>query len=307
MKVAVPSPSFCEHPTLCAELLALYPDAKLNRALVKLDENELIAFLADADAAILGLEPCTTRVIEALPNLKIVSKLGTGLDGVDLAALKRRGIRLGWTPGVNAPAVAELAVALAIIALRRLGQLNTAYKSGGDVSRRMGRQLGGRVVGIHGFGAIGSRFARLVSAFGCTVIATDIADRRAALAEIGGTQVEFDELLARAEVLSLHLPLDSTTRGLYDVAALDRLRSGAVLINTARGGIVDQSALKERLKSGRLVAAAADVLADEMNPDRELLGLPNFFGTPHVGASAEEARLAMGRVAIRGLTENRPV
>lgn len=307
MKVAVPSPSFCEHPTLCAELLALYPDAKLNRALVKLNEDALIAFLTDADATILGLEPCSARVIEALPHLKVVSKLGTGLDGVDLNALKRRGIRLGWTPGVNAPAVAELAVALAIIALRRLGQLNTAYRAGADVSRRMGRQLGGRCVGIHGFGAIGSRFARLVKAFGCTIIATDIEDRRAALAEVGGEQVGFDELLGRAEVLSLHLPLDAATRHLYDGATLDRMRQGSILVNTARGGIVDQAALKERLKSGRLVAAAADVLADELNPDRELLGLPNFFGTPHVGASAEEARLAMGRVAIKGLTENRLV
>ena len=305
MRVAVASPSFCEHPTLCAELLALHPTAKLNTALTKFDEQGLTDFLNGADAAILGLEPCTARVIESLPDLKIVSKLGTGLDGVDLDALRRRGIRLGWTPGVNAPVVAELAVALSIIGLRRLGQLNTAYKTGGDVSRRMGRQLTGRRVGLHGFGAIGQAFAHLLQAFHCTIFATDIADRRAELARVGGTQVGLDDLLSQAEVLSIHLPLDTSTRGLYNGAMLDRLRPDCLLVNTARGGIVDQDALKQRLITGRLIAAAAEVLADERDPDQDLLNLPNFFGTPHVGASAEEARLAMGRVALRGLRENR--
>ncbi|MBM3513818.1 MAG: phosphoglycerate dehydrogenase [Alphaproteobacteria bacterium] len=305
MKVAVASPSFCEHPTLRAELAALHPDAKLNTTLTKLDEDRLIEFLAGADAAILGLEPCSARVIDALPDLKIVSKLGTGLDCVDLGALRRRGIRLGWTPGVNAPAVAELAIALSIIGLRRLGQLNAAFKTGGDVNKRMGRQFMGRVVGIHGYGAIGQIYGRLARAFGCTVIATDIVDRSQLLNQIGGTQVSLDELLATSEVLSLHLPLDKSTRGLYSGVVLDRLKPGCLLVNTARGGIIDQDALKFRLMSGRLTAACADVLADELNPDPELLNLPNFFGTPHVGASSEEARLAMGRVAIRGLIDNR--
>ncbi|MGD9943966.1 MAG: SDR family NAD(P)-dependent oxidoreductase [Burkholderiaceae bacterium] len=141
-------------------------------------------------------------------------------------------------------------------------------------------------------------------AFGCRIIACDTADRSAFYARHGITAVGFDELVERSEVLSLHIPLTPQTAGLYGTSTLARLRSDCVLINTARGGIVDEAALYERLQTGAMAAACADVFEAEPAFSSPLLKLPNFFGTPHIGGSAAEARLAMGRIAIEGLFDN---
>jgi D-3-phosphoglycerate dehydrogenase len=168
----------------------------------------------------------------------------------------------------------------------------------------MGRQLSGRVVGVHGCGEIGKELVRLLEPFGCTVLACDIKSYADFYARHGVTPVTFDELLARSEVLSIHLTVTKLTRGLYDAATLDKLRPDCVLVNTARGHIIDEIALKERLRSRRIAAAAIDAFAVEPPVDDELLTLPNFIGTPHIGAGAEEARWLMGTTAIDGLEHN---
>ncbi len=146
--------------------------------------------------------------------------------------------------------------------------------------------------------------ARLLRAFGCTVLAHDILDFPEFYAETGVEPVALDDLLGRADVVSIHLPLDATTRGMLGRERLALMREDAVLINTARGEIVDEAALKDMLKGGNLAAAAFDVFAAEPPEDAELLALPNFLATPHIGGSAEEAILAMGRAAIAGLDRN---
>jgi len=301
LKVAAASPSFCEHPALCEELRRLFPDAKLNATLRPLDGAELIDFLTGYDVAIVGLERMSAEVIGALPDLKIISKLGTGVDMLDAAAMARRGIRLGWRAGANALSIAELVIGFAIIALRGMAALNQALRNGAAPTKRMGRLVTGRVFGLHGCGHIGQEVVRLLKPFGCTVIAHDTADRSVFYARYGVTAVSFDELLRRAEVLSLHIPLSAATSGLYSGAILDRLRPDCVLINTARGGIVDEDALYARLSDGRLFAACSDVFASEPRIDSSLIQLPNFFATPHIGGSAAEARFAMGRIAIDGI------
>jgi phosphoglycerate dehydrogenase-like enzyme len=304
LRVAAVSPSFCEHPVLCAELLARYPQAKLNTALRRMEGDELVAFLEGHEVAIVALEHMTAAVIAALPKLKIIAKMGTGVDMLDGRAIAARGIRLGWKAGANALSVAELVLAFALIGLREIGPSSLALREGRDVTRRMGRLLTGRVFGLHGCGHIGQAVVRLLEPFGCQVIACDSADRSAFFAEHGVEAVSFDALLARSEVLSLHIPLLPETRGLYGRAVLARLRPDCVLINTARGGIVDEAALCERLAAGKLAAACSDVFEAEPAFNSPLLRLPNFFGTPHIGGSAAEARLAMGRIAIEGITEN---
>jgi D-3-phosphoglycerate dehydrogenase len=304
LKVAAASPSFCEHPALCEELRRLFPDAKLNAALRPLDGADLVDFLQGYDVAIVGLERMSAEVIDALPDLKIISKLGTGVDMLDASAMARRGIRLGWKAGANALSIAELVIGFAIIALRGMGALNQALRDGAAPTNRMGRLLTGRVFGLHGCGHIGQEVVRLLKPFGCAIIAHDTADRSAFHAQHGVTAVSFDELLRRSEVLSLHIPLNAATRGLYDGETLDRLRPDCVLINTARGGIVDEDALHARLGDGRLFAACSDVFASEPRVDSPLVQLPNFFATPHIGGSAAEARLAMGRIAINGIFDN---
>jgi D-3-phosphoglycerate dehydrogenase len=305
-RVVVPAISFGQHAGLVKLLRERYPNSKINTAGVPYyrSEQETIAYLKGYDAAIISFEPINDRVLDALPELRVVSKLGVGLDKIDPAAMQRRGVRLGWTPGVNKRSVAELALCLAIAGLRHVVDLNASMRRGERPLQRMGRHLTGRVVGIHGCGEIGKEFVRLLRPFDCAVIACDIKDYAEFYAEHRVTPVSFDELLARSEVLSIHLTVTNLTRGLYDAATLDKLRPDCVLINTARGSIIDEAALKERLESRRIAAAAIDAFAVEPPTDDELLRLPNFIATPHIGAGAEEARWLMGTTAIDGLVDN---
>ena len=289
------------------ELLELYPNAKFNELPRALTEPEIIEFLGDCDAAIVGLDLLNERVIDALPNLKIIGKFGAGYDTVDLKAVKRRDIMFGYTFGVNALAVAELTLAFAVMGLRHVPALNLAMREGQRPKWIMGRLLSGRTVGIHGCGHIGKEVVRLLKPYGCEVLACDIRDYSDFYRANGVTAVGMDELLERSEILTLHLAKSRLTTGMYDRATLAKIREGAVFINTCRGGIVDEDALLERLEGGHLTAACFDVFAIEPAENDPLLRHPNMLATPHMGAAIEEVRLNMFRSAIRGLVENGPV
>ncbi len=304
LRVAVPSISFCQTETLRRELLETYPDTRFNDAGRRLSEAELVEFLARRDAAIMGLEPLNERMLDQLPELKLISRMGVGVDNVDPDLLNRYGVRIGWTGGTNRHSVAELTISFAIAALRHVGPLYHEMRTGNRPRHRMGRHLRGRCVGLHGCGNVGKEVVKLLAPFECRVLACDIRDYDEFYRVHGVEAVSMDELLERSEVLSLHLPLNSGTSGLYGAEALDRLGPDCVLINTCRGGIVDEAALRERLLDGRIGAACFDVFLVEPPVDDELLNAPNFLCTPHIGGSAEEARLEMGRAAIRGLSEN---
>lgn len=306
MRVAVPAISFCQHEGLVKLLRETYPGCKVNTEGYPYfrTEEETIEYLRGYDAAIVSFERINDRVLSALPELRVIAKLGVGLDKVDPVAMKKHGVRLGWTAGVNKRSVAELALCLALAGLRHVITTNVLMRAGQRPLGRMGRQLTGRVVGVHGCGEIGKEFVRLLQPFDCEVLACDIKDYADFYARYAVKPVDFEELLARSEVLSIHLTVTDRTRHLYGAAVLDRLRPDCVLVNTARGHIVDEQALRERLRNGRLAAAAIDTFAVEPASDDELLNLPNFIGTPHIGAGSVEARWLMGTSAIRGLTEN---
>jgi phosphoglycerate dehydrogenase-like enzyme len=303
-RVAVPSISFCQTEELRRVVLAKYPDTRFNEEQRRMTDEELVAFLSDRDAAIMGLENLTAEMLDQLPDLKIISRMGVGLDNVDPAMLRARGIRIGWTGGTNRRSVAELMIAFSISALRHVGPLYVAMRAGKRPRHQMGRELSGRVVGLHGCGNVGKDVVRLLQPWNCEILAHDIRDYAEFYSEFGVQAVSMEELVERSEVLSLHIPLDDTTRGLYSADVLDRMRDDAVLINTCRGGIVDEPALKERLLDGRLAAACVDAFAVEPPTDDELLNAPNFLCTPHIGGSSAEARLAMGRAAIDGIEDN---
>jgi D-3-phosphoglycerate dehydrogenase len=286
------------------ELLAAYPDAKLNDVPKALTEDELIELARDCDGVIIGLEPMNDRVLEALPKLKVVSKFGVGCDSVDFDALRRHNILFGYEAGVNKLSVAELALSFAICALRGVSTVSFEMRAGMRPRQKLGRLLTARVVGIHGCGNVGKELVRLLQPFKCTVLACDYRDYPEFYKEFGVTPVSFDELLARSEVLSLHLPLTSETRNLYDAETLKRLRPDCVLINTCRGGIVNEKALQASLMDGSLIAACFDVFEVEPPTNDDLLRIPSLLPTSHIGASADEARYAMARAAIRGLTKN---
>lgn len=305
-RVAVPAVSFALHPGLVARLLEQYPGAKVNTngGNYYRTEEDTIAYLDGYEAAIVSFEKINDRVLSALPNLRVISKLGVGLDQIDPLAMRRHGVRLGWTPGVNKRAVAELALNFAMAGLRHVLPCNLSMRARERPPMRLGRQLSGRVVGVHGLGEIGQEFVRLLQPFGCRVLGCDIKDRSDFCVHHGVEAVDAEELAARSEVLSIHASLNPTTRSLYDIDRLRSLRPDCVLINTARGGIIDEAALYRALSEGWIAAAGLDVFEEEPPINDALLSLPNLIATPHVGASSVEARWRMGVTAIEGLTEN---
>ena len=194
-----------------------------------------------------------------------------------------------------------------LMGLRYVMPLNAAMRAGERPGIRNGKFLTGRVVGIHGCGHIGKEVVRLLAPFGCRILACDIKDYADFYKQWNVTPVSFDELVARSEVLTLHLPKTRQTLGLYSRDVLARLQPGCVLVNTCRGGIVDEDALFERLEAGALMAACFDVFAIEPAQNDRLLRHPHMLASPHIGASTEETRLILVRAAISGLTNNRVV
>jgi phosphoglycerate dehydrogenase-like enzyme len=300
MRVAVAARSFNRNPQLRAELRAKYPDATFSEVSEVLDGDQLIAFLRGHDHVIVGLERVDERVLSQLPELRVISKYGVGLDGLDIDAITRRGIRLAWTGGVNRRSVAELTLAFAIALLHRVPECETALRRG-EWHKVAGRQLTEKTVGIIGCGFVGQDVVRLLAPFNCRVLAYDIRDYPAFYAAHGVRPVGLHELLSAADVVTLHVPLDASTQRMIGAAQLAAMRDGTCIINNARGGLIDEDALIAALESGHLAGAACDVFAIEPDANPRLLALPTFIGTPHIGGSAVEAQLAMGRAAIEGL------
>ena len=300
MKIAVVSRSFARNAALRAELSARYPNVTFSESPAVLDGAELVALLRGHDCAIVGLERIDDWVLDQVPELKIISKYGVGLDGVDLDAIARRGIRLGWTGGVNRRSVSELTIAFAIALLHRVPETGATLRAA-TWQPLVGRQLTGKTVGIVGCGFVGQDLVRLLAPFECRVLAHDIRDYPEFYREHRVTPVPLAQLLGEADIVSLHVPLDRSTTGMIGAAELAKMRKGACFINAARGGLVDEDALAQALESGHLAGAACDVFQLEPDANPRLLAHPAFLGTPHIGGSTQEAQLAMGRAAIDGL------
>jgi phosphoglycerate dehydrogenase-like enzyme len=302
-RVAVCSRSFSKNPTLRAELLERYELVTFNDEGRSLSGDSLVEFLQGHHKAITALERIDDDVVSRLPDLKVLSKYGVGLDSVDVHALRRHGVRLGWRGGVNRRSVSELVLAFAISMLRHVPAANREVLSG-TWRQHTGGLLSGRTVGIIGCGHVGRDVVRLLQPFGCRLLVHDIRRYDAFYAKYGIEAVELRRLLSESDVITLHVPLDGSTRGLLGEHAFNAMKPSAILINTARGQLVDEAVLKTRLAAGQLAAAAFDVFAVEPPQDPELLNAPNFLATPHIGGSAAEAILAMGRAAIDGLDFN---
>ena len=302
-KIAVCSRSFSRNPTLRAELLARYKNVTFNDSGVQLEGSELVDFLKDHTRAITALEVIDESILCQLPDLRVIGKYGVGLDMLDLFAMERHNVRLGCTPGVNKRSAAELTLAFAIMMLRKIPQASAEVKSG--IWRQItGGLLTGRVVGIIGCGNIGKDLVRMLEPFECQILVHDLVldlefNERYKILPLG-----LEALLREADVVTLHLPLNNSTRNIISAERLLLMKPSAILINAARGGLVDETALKLSLMSERLAGAAFDVFVDEPPLNHELFESPNFLATPHIGGSSHEAILAMGRAAIDGLEIN---
>ena len=267
-------------PDLAARLAAI-PDLRIT-VCPEDDTARLDRLLPDCDVLWHVLKRCTAAMIAAAPRLKLIQKIGVGVNTIDLDAAQARGIPVCNLPGTNARAVAELTLALMLAVIRRLPRFDAGLRAGvwSDSALQDGiGELGGRTIGLVGYGAIPRLLAPVLAALGCRVICTS----RTPVTDAVATWCSLDTLLAEADIVSLHLPLTPDTEKLIDAAALTRMKPGVVLINTARGGLVDQAALTRALRSGHLAGAGLDVFETEP-PDTHaaLFGLPNVVLTPHI-------------------------
>ncbi len=302
-KVAVCSRSFSRNAVLREELLQKYANVKFNSEGLELSGDSLIEFVRGHNKVIVGLERLDAAILERLPDVAVFAKYGVGLDKIDLAAMRRFNKRLGWEPGVNRRSAAELALGFSIMMLRRATELNRAALDG-VWEQRPGRLLTGKTVGIIGCGNIGKDLTLLLQPFGCKILVHDIVAYAEFYERYSLAPVDLETLLRESDLVTIHTPLDDSTRNLISAERLALMKPTAILLNAARGGLVDEAALKAALQQNRLGGAAFDVFVDEPPTDMELLRLPNFFATPHIGGSAVEAIVEMGRAAIRGLDEH---
>lgn len=305
-KVAVCSRSFSLNPVLREELLQRYANVTFNDKGAKLEGRVLADFLRGHTKAITALEVIDDNALSELSDLTIISKYGVGLDMIDMEAMKKYGVKLGWTGGVNRRSVSELVISFSIALLRHVMAANREVLSG-TWRQHMGGYLSGRTVGIIGCGYIGKDLVKMLQPFGCPILVNDIKDYNDFYEQHDIKAVSIEDLLAQSDIVTLHVPLDDSTRNILTAERLALMKADGILINAARGGLVDERALKSMLKTGQLAAAAFDVFAVEPPEDIELLELPNFIVTPHIGGSAREAILAMGRAAIAGLDDNKLV
>lgn len=297
MRIKVSTVAFSKNKELVTILEKEFPGAIVNAEGVRFKEDELVAYLSDADAAIVGLELITAGVLDRLPRLKMISKFGVGLDSIDLEACKERNIKVGWTPGVNKRSVAEMALGFMLMLSRNLYITSNELKNL-IWNKNGGTNVSNKTIGIIGLGHIGKELVKLLQPFHCTIIANDVDDV-AVFAEAHHIKmVSKEELYASADIISIHTPLTDQTKNMINLDVFKQMKPSSCLINTARGGIINEKDLATALQQKMIAGAALDVYASEPPADKELLSIPNLICTPHIAGNAYEAVIAMGSSAI---------
>lgn len=265
----------------------------------KVDADGLKGF----EAIVVGVQRITREMLQN-SSVKIIAKHGVGVDNIDLEAATELGIPVTVTPNANAVSVAELTIGFIFALSKKLIDLhNNLYQKRQFVSN-VGLELHGKILGIVGFGSIGKEVAKRALCLGMRVLVYDPYVEESNLRELGVEKTELDELLRQSDFVSLHVPLNESTRHLIDREKISLMKRTAYLINTARGGVVDEKALAEALKSGQIAGAALDVFDVEPLPaDSPFFDCPNVIMTPHVGAHTYEAILRMNMMAAESIVD----
>jgi len=297
MKIAVTTAGFARYSDEPLQLLRRNGISHvLNETGRTLTEEEAINILQGCIGVAAGTEKLSRRVLDACPELRVISRCGVGMDGVDLAAAREKGIAVRNTPDAPTGAVAELTLAYALDLLRGVTRMDRELRAG-VWKKRMGFLLEGKRVGIVGFGRIGRATAKLFAAFGAQLAFADpVAD------EGSHPKMDLDALCAWAQILSLHCPMPQDGKPVMDARHLELMPPGAWLINAARGGLVDEEALFGLLQSGRLAGAALDVFGREPYAG-PLADLDNVILTPHIGSYAQESRIRQETDTVKNLLE----
>jgi D-3-phosphoglycerate dehydrogenase len=262
---------------------------------------ELIEVVKGATAAIVSTDPFDANVFAAAPELRTISRVGVGTDSIDLEAATQAGVAVTVTPGANEETTADHTLALMLAAIRRITEHDAAVRRGrwDRAGERTAWELNGKTVGLIGYGRIGKAVGERLRGFSVELLATDPAPE----AVDGVELVPLEELLRRADVVSLHAPLTEETRGMLDGERLALMPEHAVLVNTARGPLVDEAALTEALKGGSIRAAALDVFTDEPPSDSRLLSLANVVCSPHIGGLSDRSIGEMTRKATQNVLD----
>ena len=302
MKILVTPTSFqkSQNDEARAKLEAYADEVVYNDFGRPLEPKEVAEFLKGADGYIAGLDYITEEALQNADSLKVISRYGAGVDRVDLGAAKAKGITVTNTPGTNSTAVCELAFGLMLSLARAIPRLDAAVKNC-EWPRNNGIELCGKTLGIVGFGAIGKKLAIRAKAFEMNVIAFDPFFDDSFAIEHGIIKAQIDDVISNSDFISLHVPLNEKTRHMIDEDRIATMKQGAFVINTARGGLIDEAAAAKALESGKLGGVALDAFEIEPPVSSPLFGLKNVIMTPHTGAHTNEAISGMGMMSVENL------
>ncbi len=298
-KVFVSSRSFSSNIFLKNKLLSIYPNSTFNNTGKKLTKKEFLKFAMDADKIIIALDEVDKSVLAKLPNLKVISKYGVGLDNLNLHDLEKFGIKLGWSQGQNARSVAELVIGYIFSISRNLFNYQNKMKNKSMFSQEIANQITNKSIGIIGFGSIGSELAKLMSPFNCKIYYYDI--RKIKSNNTLHSQKTLNFLLKKSDIISIHAPLTRKSQNLINSKNIFLCKKNLLIINCARGGIINENSIYNFLRKNEFANAAFDVFINEPPYKNKLLNLKNFYCSPHIGGSTSESIINMGQSAIEGL------
>tara|TARA_B100001250_G_C19752226_1_gene768308 strand:- start:582 stop:1529 length:948 start_codon:yes stop_codon:yes gene_type:complete len=303
-KIGVTSRTFSRSEDLRKNLEKNFSNVKYNQDGIHFNEDNLVSFLSDCEGAIISGENLSRKVIDQLPNLRIVSKFGVGVDTIDVKYLQKKGIYFHWRPGTNANSVAELALSYIILMTREAQILNRELISGNWSKVKNSKELSELVIGIIGFGEIGRRLAQYLMAHKSDILVYDPYIQNLEPKSDAINFISLNKLLRKSDAVSLHLPLTNETEGLINKDKLKMMKKGSFLINLSRGGIVNEQDLIDALRSEHLGGAAVDVFKNEPSNCPKLVELRTCFSTPHIAGTSNYASSQLGLNAINGLIEN---
>ena len=300
MRVRVCNISFSKNSILVNKIKKYFKDVNFNFNGVRLDGEELIDFCKDADAIIVGVEKINSSILKKLPNLKYIAKYGVGIDNIDIDSCKERGVLIGWTGGVNKRSVAELTLGYMLILMRNI------FSSYSDLKKLRwikdgGNSLYNKKIGIIGMGNIGQDLIKLLSVFDCEILANDISENSSLSKKLNFKYVTKEFLYRNSDIVTLHVPLTSSTKKMINTKVFNKMKNSSILINTSRGGVVCEKDLIDALKNKKIHSAALDVFQYEPLKNKELVRLSNIICTPHIAGNSKEAVIEMGNSAISHL------
>jgi len=301
--IAVCSKSFSKNKVLREELVSQFSNVKFNENGLSLRGASLVDFLQGFDGAIIALEKMDAEVLKNVPELRVIGKYGVGVNNIDFEALHHHGVRFGWKKGVNKRSVAELAIGMMLGILRNITVSSFELRTG-NWNQITGRELSQMTVGIIGCGHVGKDLICLLKPFKPRILVHEINPDLDFYNRYGAEHVGMDRLIRESDIISLHVPLNTSTWHMIGQTEFEAMKDNSIIINTARGGLIDEEALDRALIAKKLSGAALDVFEIEPTLKHKLFQHNNLIATPHIGGSTDNSILAMGRAAIWGLSNH---